>query len=538
VLLSLSVALSIVVWTQTSAQPPVGHNHDTAAVILDKKLICDAKNGSEIIANLTYLSDVIGPRLTGSANLKRANEWTAEMMKNYGLSDVHLEPWELPMAWERGTAFARIIEPENGVNLTVASMGWTPGTNGKIVGDVVIVNGRTIQELKQYEGKLKNSIVLRGEPAIVRPITDLSGAPNGDRRGPRDQAGESVEKGKGKSKVEEADDKSKRRNPRGGFDNRGDDFMRNRKEVAEFLRNEGVVCLLNDAAKPHGLLNMGGSWGGRDRVSGTDPLPTLFVTHDHYAMLHRLASRQAPAKTRVELDITNKLIPGPIAVFNTVGEIRGTEKPEEFVVVGAHLDSWDLGQGTTDNGTGTCVVLETARILGKCGVKPKRSIRFVLFSGEEQGLHGSRAYVQRHKDELDRASAALVHDTGTGKITGISLQGRESVKAILENELAILNELGVTELSLRQSGGSDHVSFEGAKVPGFMFRQDPAEYRFTHHSQSDTLDKAREADLIQGAQVMSVLAMRIANRDNLLPRDRPDDFSGDKQAPIKPGPNR
>jgi Zn-dependent M28 family amino/carboxypeptidase len=204
-----------------------------------------------------------------------------------------------------------------------------------------------------------------------------------------------------------------------------------------------------------------------------------------------------------------------------VAELRGSEKPDEFVVVGAHLDSWDLGQGTTDNGTGTCVVLETARILAKSGVKPKRSIRFVLFSGEEQGLHGSREYVQRHKPEMSNCSAALIHDTGTGKIVGISLQGRESVKPILEKELASLKELGVTEISTRSAGGSDHMSFERERVPGFMFRQDPAEYRLTHHSQSDTLDKAREADLIQGAQVMAVLATRLANRDELLPRDKP-----------------
>lgn len=222
----------------------------------------------------------------------------------------------------------------------------------------------------------------------------------------------------------------------------------------------------------------------------------------------------------VEIDIQNKLDPTPIPVYNTVGEIRGSEKPDEFVVLGAHIDSWDLGQGTTDNGTGTCVVLEAARIIAKSGVKPKRTIRFVLFSGEEQGLHGSRAYVRLHREEMNRTSAALIHDTGTGRVVALPLQGREKLKGLLENEFSSLKQIGVTEMTLRSNGGSDHQSFEAAGVPGFMFQQDPAEYRLTHHSQSDTLDKAREEDLIQGAQVMAVMAMRIANLEELLPREK------------------
>jgi Zn-dependent M28 family amino/carboxypeptidase len=276
-----------------------------------------------------------------------------------------------------------------------------------------------------------------------------------------------------------------------------------------------------DAGKPHGLLTMTGGWGGNDRVSGGDPLPSLFVAHEHYALLHRLASRPSPARTRVEVEITNKLVPGPVAVYNTVGEIPGSEKPDEFVVVGAHLDSWDLGQGTTDNGTGSSVVLETARILMRSGVRPKRTIRFVLFTGEEQGLHGSRAFTDKHKEEMAKTSAALVHDTGTGRVVGIGLQGRETIKPILEPELASLKELGVADINLRGMGGSDHMSFDRAGVPGFMLQQDPAEYRLSHHSQSDTLDKARQADLIQGAQVMAITAVRVANLPAMLPRDKP-----------------
>jgi Zn-dependent M28 family amino/carboxypeptidase len=266
---------------------------------------------------------------------------------------------------------------------------------------------------------------------------------------------------------------------------------------------------------------MTGSWPGNDRVSGADPLPTLFVVHEHYSQIHRLATRQGGAPTRVEVEISNKLTPGPIPVYNTIGEIRGSEKPDEYVILGAHIDSWDLGQGTTDNGTGTCVVLEAARILSKSGIKPKRTIRFCLFSGEEQGLYGSREYVKAHQTELPKTSMCLVHDTGTGKVQGIGLQGRESVKPILEPELVSLKELGCADINLRSMPGSDHQSFEAAGVPGFAAQQDWAEYRFTHHSQSDTLDKAKEPDLIQGAQVLAVAALRVANLPQLLPHDKP-----------------
>jgi hypothetical protein len=492
---------------------------DEAALALDQALINAGKENSEVMKNLTYLSDVIGPRLTGSANLKRANEWAAEKMRSYGLSNVKLEAWELPMAWERGTVHARLLEPDNGRTITAAAMGWTPGTNGRIVGDVVFVNARTPEDLKKYEGKLKNAVVLTRPPQTIRPITDLTFDLGGGPPRPATPA-IGAEAKKTTDPAKKTPDNAGGAQPQ-GFNSRSAEFNRMRREMSEFLRKEGAAVMLMDSGKPHGLLNMTGNWGGRDRGTAADPLPALFVTHDHYSLLYRLATRPHGGKTRMEVEITNKLIPGPMPCYNTVGEIRGSEKPDEFVHLGAHIDSWDLGQGTTDNGTGTCVVLEAARILAKSPVKPKRTIRFVLFSGEEQGLHGSRAYVQAHKDEMPKTTAGIVHDTGTGKIVGLSLMGREVLKPIMEAELVSLKELGVTDISTRSMGGSDHQAFEGQQVPGFMFRQDPVEYRLTHHSQSDTLDKAREPDLVQGAQVMSVLAMRLANRAELLPRDKP-----------------
>ncbi len=485
-----------------------------AALELDAKIIADAQKTSEIMKNLGYLSDVIGPRLTGSSNLKRANEWSAEVMKRYGLQNVKLEPWEIPLGWERGTATMKLIDPDNGRSLTVCAAGWTPGTKGKISADVVVVNARKKEDLEKYKGKLKNAVILRSEPTKVAPITDLSYGPGGARK--KEEAKKDDTKKPDEKKIE--DKKPEEKRPSGRPSGFGDPtFLR---ELAEFFRAEGVAVVLRDSGKPHNLLVTTGGWRGNDRGNASEPLPSLFVTHEHYALLYRLATRPEPAKTKVEVEITNTFVPGPITVYNTVGEIPG-EKADEFVVIGAHLDSWDLAQGTTDNGTGSCVVLEAARLLVRSGVKPKRTIRFVLFTGEEQGLHGSKQYCIRHKDEMAKTSVALVHDTGTGKVLGFGLQGRAAIQPTMERELVSLKNLGFSGVTLRGSGGTDHLSFEDVGVPGFACDQDIDEYRLTHHTQSDTFDKAKEPNLIQGAQVMSVTAMRIANLPALLPRDKP-----------------
>jgi dipeptidyl aminopeptidase/acylaminoacyl peptidase len=303
--------------------------------------------------------------------------------------------------------------------------------------------------------------------------------------------------------------------------------QRSREEMAAFFReqsdllsSEGVAAVLTDSGKPFGLLDMSGGVG-KDRPSAVNRTPRLFVAHPHYALLYRLATRAEPAKTRVELEVQNEFT-GPAAVNNTVGEIPGAEKPDEVVVVGAHLDSWDLAQGATDNGTGAVVVLEAARALAKSGVKPRRTICFILFTGEEQGLLGSKAYVEKHKDELPKISACLVHDTGTGKVVGFDAKHRPVLQPILEQELASLKDLGVTGFDTPFIGGSDHASFDREGVPGLMARQEVAGYRLNHHSNLDTLDRAIEPNLIQGAQAMAVAALRIADRDGLLPRDKPD----------------
>jgi hypothetical protein len=475
---------------RSAAPPPRLTPAQARARDLDRRILAEARKGSQIMATLTYLSDQIGPRLTGSAALNRASNWTASEMKRHGLSNVNLEPWVVPEGWKRGTATARLIEPDNGRSLAVASMGWYPGTRGKIQGEVVIIKAQTVKELEAYRGKLKGAIVLSGPPAKVRPLSEIDQPRTGGFR--------------------------PRKGPRVSFA----DMRAMRRARSQFMTKEGVAAMLTDSGRPLGLLITTGGWQGTERPSTLNRIPSLFVGHNHYEMLYRLANRPSPASTRLELEVSNKFLPGPVKAFNTVGEIKGTDKADEVVVIGAHLDSWDLGSGTTDNGTGTSVVLETARILAKCGTKPRRTIRFILFTGEEQGLHGSRLYVAQHKSEMSKVSVAIVHDTGTGRARGITAGGRPLVQAILQRELHSLEALGVTNFAGRSMGGSDHASFDRAGVPGFMLSQEPAGYTLSHHTPLDTLDRASEADLIQGAQVMAVTAMRIANLDSLLPRER------------------
>jgi len=206
-------------------------------------------------------------------------------------------------------------------------------------------------------------------------------------------------------------------------------------------------------------------------------------------------------------------------VSNTVAEIRGTEKPDEVVIVGAHIDSWDLGTGATDNGTGTIAVLEAARSLVKSGVQPKRTIRFILFPGEEQGLNGSRAYVKAHKDELNKVSGVLVHDTGTGRVLTIGLMHDYAAKETMDRVLySFARSAGLVEPSLRTEGGSDHVPFDEAGVPAFWCVQDNVDYDRTHHSQADTFDRVRFDDLMQGAQVLAAWAYNTAQLPDMLPR--------------------
>lgn len=469
------------------AQPPANDTNVIAEA--DAQILSEIHDHSQAMDNLEYLSDEIGPRLTGSAQLKRANDWTAAKFREYGLTNVKLEPWTIAHSWTRGTARARIVSPADHP-LTIASAGWSPGTNGVVRGPLIFFDAKTKDEFAKFHGKLKGAIVIYQEPESLSPPPPEN--PNARLLHPM-QAPPPV-KGQPPAPPPFAA------------------FQEIARERNEFFKQEGVAAVLRDSNKPHGLLNMT-TIGGEKFDIGV--IPTAFITGEGYRMLFRMQKHE---KVEVEIEMNNSFGDKSMDVYNTVAEIRGSEKPDEVVLLGAHLDSWDLGTGSTDNGTGSMAVLEAARALSKLGLKPKRTIRFVLFSGEEEGLVGSVKYVEAHKNELENISAVLVHDTGTGRVLSLGLHDNYQDRELVDQVLAPLKELKLLEPSMARSFGTDHASFDDVGVPGFFCIQDFAEYAKTHHSQSDTFDKVWKDDLNEGAQVLAAWAYNTAQLPTLLPR--------------------
>jgi hypothetical protein len=442
---------------------------------------------SELMANIEYLCDMIGPRLTGSPNLAKANKWTRDKFQQYGLANAHLESWTIDRAWTRGEAKGRVVVPVE-QRLLLESSGWSPSTEGPKRGPVVHVKAKSTDELAAYKGKLKGAWILLSEVSVQVPPKQ--------------------------AKPTNLDAEMKKRIA---------DFMRMRAfrpELRKFLVSEEVAGILVDSNKEHGLVNM------TSAASNFSPaeIPEAFLTTESYGLIWRLLKR---GPVEIEIDLKNTFSQGEVEVFNTVAEIPGSLKADEVVIIGGHIDSWDLGTGATDDGTGIMAVLEAARALKAVGVKPTRTIRCVLFSGEEEGLHGSRAYVKAHEKEMSKIAGVLVHDMGTGRVKSIGLQGRYDLREIMERIVEPFKEaVSLDELSMRSMMGTDHLSFLPHGVPAFAVVQDEAEYRKTHHTESDTYDKVYPDEVNQGAKVLAAWAYGVAMLPEILPRD---------PKPAKPG---
>jgi carboxypeptidase Q len=491
-----------------SAKPAADDSSAFAAA--DAQILNEVRDHSEAMQNSEYLGDAIGPRLTGSPQLKQANGWTAAKFREYGLTNVHLEPWTIAHSWTRGTAHARIVSPTEHP-LTIASAGWAPGTAGVVRGTVVYVDIKKDEDFEKYRGKLKSAIVIAQEPASLSPPKpeDAFSEVNRPMQTPPPLKGQPAQPSPFATMMAVA------------------------RKRTEFYKQEGVAVVLRDSNKPHGLLNMTGIGGEQFNIGS---IPTAFITGEGYRMLYRM---QKHGPVQVEIEMTNSFSDKPVEVYNTVAEIKGSEKPDEVVILGAHLDSWDLGTGSTDNGTGSMAVLEAARVLAKLNLKPKRTIRFILFSGEEEGLCGSVKYVEAHRDELEKISGVLVHDTGTGRVLALALHDNYQDREIVDQVLAPLKELRLLEPTMMHMSGTDHLSFNEVGVPGFWALQDGAEYNKTHHSQSDTFDKVWKDDLNEGAQVLAAWAYNTAQLPGMLPRRplpyRPSADAAKAEAP-KPDP--
>ena len=431
------------------------------------KIIDEGKTRNQTRAHLEYLTEQIGARLTSSLALQRACEWTASQFRSFGLENVELEQWgEWPVGFDRGrTHVGRMTAPEQR-NFEFTTRSWTPGTNRLVVGRAVR-EPLTLEDAKRRTGRFNGAWILM--------------------------------------------------NPRGteGLPERD---VRN--EIWQALKAAGAVGKVSSSGSE--LVRTSGSYNIK-----WDDLPTdVSITVRKSDFEAAAANVDAGRTTILEFDLRQTMRQGPIPNYNVIAEIPGTEKPDEVVIVSGHLDSWD-GPGSTgacDNGTGTMVALEAARLLMASGAKPKRTIRFIMWTGEEQGLHGSRRYVAMHADEMDKISAVLVDDGGTNYSGG--LRCIESMAPMLREATDPLNEafpnmpvtIRVAE-RMPRGGGSDHAPFNRVGVPGFFWNETGvADYRYIHHTQHDKLTAAINRYLIQSSVAAAVTAYNLACADTMLPR--------------------
>ena len=348
-----------------SARPSPDDNNSFAAA--DAQILSEIRDHSEAMANLEYLSDNIGQRLTGSPQLKQANDWTRDKFAQYGLTNAHLEPWTMARSWTRGTARARIVAPAEHP-LTIAAAGWSPGTPGVVRGQSYISTQeeRGVRQVPRQTERRDCHLPRARQPFAAEAGTAVRGSPACAMQKPPARMGEPPTP-------------ILRRIYAGG--QRANGILQARR------RGRGAARLEQTARPAEHDRRQPGKVRHR-------PIPTAFVTGEGYRMIYRMLKH---GPVQVEIEMTNTFGDKPMEVYNTVADIRGSEKPDEMVILGAHLDSWDLGTGSTDNGTGSMAVLEAARALAKLNLKPKRTIRFVLFTGEEQGLYGSEEYVKAHQ---------------------------------------------------------------------------------------------------------------------------------------------
>ncbi|MFN9741831.1 MAG: M20/M25/M40 family metallo-hydrolase [Acidobacteriota bacterium] len=498
------------------------------------KIRAEGMERSQIMDTLSWLTDVVGYRLTGSPNMKKANEWTKAKLAEWGLVNAALESWgPFGRGWSFDKVSVHVVEPTP-FPLIAYPEAWTPGTKGPIVGEVVQVNIESEADFEKYKGKLKGRIVMT---APAREVKAWFNAP-GERMSDEEllkMANDLPPAGQGRQMAPAQMQAMRAR-------------MVLAPKIAAFLLAEGALAQLKVARVGDGGTVFVQGGGSREK-NGPPALPSLQLTAEHYNRVTRILAKGVPVK--VEIDIKASFQDEDLMAYNTVAEIPGTDKKEELVMLGGHLDSWHGGTGATDNAAGVSVAMEAVRILKALGVQPRRTIRIALWSGEEQGLLGSRAYVRQHfaerqptpqqqqqRDEMGRMMASMnplgplvtkpdhekfsVYfnlDNGTGKIRGVYLQGNEAVRPIFRAWLAPFHDLGAATLTLQNTGGTDHLAFDGVGLPGFQFIQDPVEYDTrTHHSNMDTYERLQADDMKQAAVIMAAFVYNAAMRDEKLPR--------------------
>jgi len=502
-----------------AGQPPL----DPGVVDVYAKIRREANDHSQIMRTLHVLTDVYGPRVTGSPNLEAAGKWAIKQMESWGFANGHLEPWDFGHpGWVNERFSAHIVSPVKD-HLEAEVIAWTPGTEGTITAPVVqltMPDRPTPAELTAFLGgmkdEVKGKIVLVGRPTLV----PVNLTPPAKRR---------------------ADDQVRAQydpnNPnagqfgRGGR-GRGSDTpppMSNNeisRQVDEFLVANGARVRVNDAAREHGQII---AFNNRT-FDIARAVPSVVMRNEDYGRIARILADGTPVE--LEFTIVNKVYPEGRTAYNAIAEIPGSDRKDEIVMLGGHLDSWHSATGATDNAIGCATMMEAARILKAIGVTPRRTIRVALWSGEEQGILGSQAYVKEHFGTFERQTpeyaglvAYLNIDSGTGRARGASVFGPPSAAAIVRQALAPFEDLGVVgavATTSRNVGGTDSTAFNNAGLPGIGFGQDPIEYgTHTHHTNLDTYERVIEEDVKASAIAIAATLYQLAMRDEMLPRFPP-----------------
>ncbi len=506
---------------------------------------------SQVMEIVGHLADSIGPRLTGSPQMKAANDWTLAKLREWGLAQPHLEPWEFGEGWSFTRAEARMISPAAAV-LQALPKAWTPGTSGVVTGKAMLLEIEKIEDLDPYKGQLAGKILF------------VSKVP--EHRDPTKPLFERYDA----AKLEELESYNI---PADRDADSWRERARKRRELwrklAEALVAEGVVATVEVSSFENGIVRVGGG-GGQGVPNEPLGVPGLVMADEPYERILRLLKNDQ--EVELALDVEATFYRDSTTSWNTVAEIPGSDKAPEVVMAGAHLDSWHAGTGATDNAAGSAVVLEAARILKALGVKPRRTIRVALWSGEEQGLLGSRAYVAEHfasrpeptdpeelalparwrkptwpiqpKPEHARLAAYFNLDNGAGRVHGIYAQENLGAKMLFEKFIEPLRDLGVTTVTMENTGSTDHVSFDAVGLPGFQFVQDARDYSTrTHHSNLDTYEHLDPEDMKQAAVVMASFLYQAAMLDGPFPRkpmpvEPPKEDGKKKPAAEAPRPRR
>ena len=460
---------------------------------------------SKVMEIASYLTDVYGPRLTGSPNIKEAADWAQKTMNEWGLANVHREGFPFGSGWLNHRFVALALTPR-AYPLVGYPEAWTPGTNGLVTGEAVMVDIQSDGDFAKFRGTLQGKFVF---------ITSL-----------REVQAHFEAPAHRFTDAELADlAKQPRARGRGNFQDSQDGRARVALEQKkrQFWFDEGVAAVVQTSRGDGGTFFVVGQLPD-PKVGPSTPRVILAV--EHYGRIARTLEKKIPVT--LQMDIDNKFYDDDLNAFNIVAEIPGSDKSDEIVMIGAHFDSWHSGTGATDNAAGSAIMMEAMRILKTTGLRPRRAVRLALWGGEEEGHFGSIAYVQAHfadrvttqlKPEHAKLSVYFNLDNGTGTIRGVYLQGNESVAPIFQNWMEPFKNLGMSTLAIRGTGGTDHTSFDAVGLPGFQFIQDPVEYDSrTHHSNQDVYERLQADDMVHNAVIIAAFAYSAANREDRLPR--------------------